>query len=135
MVAEARERAEAVLEIDAWAEAGSPAASCLRCSGDKRARWGRTRSGAQRWRRSGCGAAWSGRSGTPLAPVHRPDRVVALARKMIEAPQPMSSRRAAEVLGVSRHSIWRSRMAIISALMPEPDGTRAGTDEADVPQG
>jgi len=38
MVAEARERAEAVLEIDARAEAGGPAASCFRCGGDKRIR-------------------------------------------------------------------------------------------------
>jgi hypothetical protein len=50
---------------------------------------------------------------------------------MIDVPQPMSCRRAAGVLGVSRHSIWRWRMAIISALMPEPDGTLAGIVEAD----
>ena len=55
LVAEARERAEAVLEIDARAEAGGPAASCPRCGGGARVRWGRTRTGAQRWRCSGCG--------------------------------------------------------------------------------
>jgi len=131
MVAEARERAEAVLEIDARAEAGGPAASCPRCGGDERIRWGRTRTGAQRWSCSGCGVTWSGRSDTPLARVHRPDLVVALARDMIEAPQPMSCRRGAEVLGTSRHSIWRWRMTIISALAPEPDGTLAGIVEAD----
>lgn len=38
IVAESRERAEAVLEIDARAEAGGPAASCPRCGGDKRIR-------------------------------------------------------------------------------------------------
>jgi hypothetical protein len=43
MVAEARERAEAGLEIDARAEAGGPAASCVRCGGESRIRWGRTR--------------------------------------------------------------------------------------------
>jgi transposase-like protein len=107
LVADARKRAEAVLEIDARADAGGPAASCPRCGGCARTRWGRTRTGAPRWNRSGCGATWSGRSGTPLARVHRPDLVVALARDMIEAPQPMSCRRGAEVLGVSRHSIWR----------------------------
>ena len=131
MVAEARERAEAVLEIDARAEAGGPSASCPRCGGECRIRWGRTRTGVQRWRCSGCRASWSGRSGTPLARVHRPDLVAALARDMIEAPQPMSCRRAAGVLGVSRHSIWRWRMAIISALTPGPDGTLAGIVEAD----
>ena len=63
MVAEAREQAEAVLEIDARAETGGPAAACPRCGGGARIRWGRTRTGAQRWSCSGCGATWSGRSG------------------------------------------------------------------------
>jgi len=66
-----------------------------------------------------------------LARVHRPDLVVALARDMIEAPEPMSSRRGAEVLGASRHSIWRWRMAIIGALKPEADDSLAGIVEAD----
>lgn len=57
--------------------------------------------------------------------------MVALAHDMIEAPQPMSCRRGAEVLGASRHSIWRWRMAIIGALEPEPDATLAGIVEAD----
>ena len=34
LVAEARERAETVLEIDARAAAGGPAATCLRCGGE-----------------------------------------------------------------------------------------------------
>jgi len=63
--------------------------------------------------------------------VHRPDLVVALARDMIEASQPMSCRRASEVLGPSRDTIWRWRLAIIGALPPEPDGTLAGIVEAD----
>ena len=43
----------------------------------------------------------------------------------------MSCRQGAEVLGVSRHSIWRWRMAIIGALTPEPDDSLAGIVEAD----
>jgi transposase-like protein len=131
LVTEARERAEAVLEIDACAEKGGPAASCPRCGGSARVRWGRTRTSAQRWRCSGCQATWTGRSDTPLARVHRPDQVAALVRDMIEAPQPMSCRRASEVLGLSHHSIWRWRMTIIGALTPEPDDTLAGIVEAD----
>ena len=131
LVADVRKRAEAILEIDARADAGGPAASCPRCGGDARTRWGRTRTGAQRWNCSGCGATWSGRSGTSLARVHRPDLVVALARDMIEAPQPMSCRRGADVLGASRDSIWRWRMAIVGALKPEADDSLAGIVEAD----
>jgi hypothetical protein len=66
-----------------------------------------------------------------LARVHRPDLVVALARDMIEAPQPMFCRRGGEVLGASRDSIWRWRMAIIGALKPEADDSLAGIVEAD----
>ena len=53
LVADARKRVEAVLEIDARADAGGPAASCPRCGGGARTRWGRTRTGAQRWNCSG----------------------------------------------------------------------------------
>ena len=49
LVADARKRAVAVIEIDARADTGGPAASCPRCGGDARTRWGRTRTGAQRW--------------------------------------------------------------------------------------
>ena len=73
LVTDARKRAEAVLEIDARADVGGRAASCPRCGSGARTRWGRTRTGAQRWNCSGCGATWSGRSGTPLARVHRPE--------------------------------------------------------------
>ncbi|WP_233489361.1 IS1634 family transposase, partial [Rhodovulum sp. 12E13] len=38
---------------------------------------------------------------------------------------------AAEVLGTSRHSVWRWRMTIIGALTPEPESTLAGIVEAD----
>ena len=44
LVADARKRAEAVLEIDALADVGGPAASCPRCGGDARTRWGWTSS-------------------------------------------------------------------------------------------
>ena len=102
LVAEARERAEAVLEIDARAAAGGPAATCLRCGGEGCIRWARTRTGAQRWRRSGRWRRGRGDVDGPLARVHRPDPKVALARDMMKAPQPMSCCRAARV-PVGRH--------------------------------
>ena len=131
MVAEARERAEAVMEIDTRAEAGSPAASCPRCGGGERVRRGRTRTGAQRWRCSSCGASWPGRSDTPVARVHRPDLMAARVRDMVAAPQPLSCGRAGRALGLSRDTAWRWRMAIIGALPPEPDDVLAGIAEAD----
>ena len=131
MVAEARERAEAVMEIDTLAEAGGPAASCACCSGGEGVRWGRTRTGAQRWRRSGCGARWSGRSDTLIARVHRPDLVVALLRDMMKAPQPLSYRRSGKALEISRDTACCWRMKIIRALPEEPKAALAGIVEAD----
>ena len=131
MLGEARERAEAVMEIGARAEMGGPAAACPRCGGGERVRRGRTRTGAQRWRCSGCGASWSGRSGTPIARVHRPDLMAALVRDRVVAPQPLSCRRAGRALGLSRDTIWRWRMAIIGALPPAPQAALAGIVEAD----
>lgn len=66
-----------------------------------------------------------------LGPGSAPRSVVALARDMIGAPQPMSCRRAAEVLGASRDSIWRWRMAIIGVRTPEADNSLAGIVDAD----
>ena len=48
LVADARKRAEAVLEIDARADAGGPAASCPRCGGDARTRCAHTRVSSSR---------------------------------------------------------------------------------------
>jgi hypothetical protein len=99
IVAEARERPEAVMEIDTRGEPDGPAASCPRCGGGECVRSGRTRTGAQRGHCSGCGASWSERSGTLIARVHRPDLLAAPLRDMLEAPQPLSYRRSGEALG------------------------------------
>lgn len=131
MVSEAHDRAEALISIDARAEVGGHAVTCPCCGDAARSRWGRTRTGAQRWRCSSCGTTWSGRSGTPMARVHRPDLMAALVRDMIEAPQPLSCRRAAQALGISRDTAWRWRMAIIASLPREVDGALTGIVEAD----
>ena len=53
---DARRRAEAVIEIDAAAEARA----CPHCGGAHNVRHGRTRTGIQRWRCLSCGRTWSG---------------------------------------------------------------------------
>jgi hypothetical protein len=66
-----------------------------------------------------------------MARVHRPDLMAALVRDMIEAAQPLSCRRAARALGISRHTAWRWRMAIIATLPPEAQDVLTGIVEAD----
>lgn len=61
-VREARQRAETLVEID---EAGADRC-CPHCGDDRRAKWGRTRMGVQRWRCAGCRRTWSGLTGTPF---------------------------------------------------------------------
>lgn len=69
LVADVRKRAEAILEIDARADAGGPAASCPSCGGDARAPGGvgpeqahsdGTARGAGRRGQAAAGRRWPG---------------------------------------------------------------------------
>lgn len=126
-----RRRVEAVVVIDELGANRNDRGACPRCSHKDRCRWGRTRTGAQRWRCGRCGATWCGSTGTPLARVRRPDLLIELARNMFETDTPWSCRIAAKELGISRHTAWRWRMAIIRALPPEKRGVLSGIVEAD----
>ena len=129
-VTDSQRRVEAVLALDARCgeEVGQ---GCPRCASSKRCRWGHTRTGAQRWRCDDCGATWSGLTGTPIAGIRRPDLFIDLMRNMMEAEKPWSCRKAAEKLGISRHTAWRWRMAIIRLLPEERTGVMSGIVEAD----
>lgn len=126
-LATARQRAEAVVEIDG----ACPERPCPHCGGQERSSWGSTRTGLRRWRCKGCARTWCGSTGTPMAQVRRPDLLLELVRNMFEAEKPWSCRLAAKELGVSRHTTWRWRMAVLRALPPERKGALAGIVEAD----
>jgi len=123
----ARRRAEAAVEIDAIGEVRP----CPRCGGHHRISWGTTRSGARRLRCKDCELTWTGRTGTPLAGIRRPDLFIELLRNMFEGESPWSCRKAATKLGISRDTAWRWRIAVIGLLSPEKPGALAGIVEAD----
>ena len=124
----ARRRAEAVVEIDAVGEDRA----CPSCGGLDGSRWGRTRAGAQRWRCKGCGRSWTGRTGTPLAGVHRPGLFIEVARNMLDPMEtPLSCRKLGSRLGLSRDTVWRWRMLVLTQLRSVSLPALSGIVEAD----
>jgi len=107
-----RERAAVVLAL----EAGDGPLPCPRCRGARHQKWGPSRTGFQRWRCKGCGKTFTARTGTPLADVQRPGGVARLLAAMLDAVAPLSCRKAARTLDVSRTTVWRWRMLLLRAL-------------------
>ena len=107
-----RERAAAVLAL----EAGDGPLPCPRCGGAQHQKWGPSRTGFQRRRCKGCGKTFTARTGTPLADVRRPGGVARLLALMLDAVAPLSCRKAARLLGVTRTTVWRWRMVLLRAL-------------------
>ena len=126
-----RDRSETVNAFDARTSDGGPLANCPRCESSKKKRWGKTRTGVQRWRCYGCGSTWSGRTGTPLERVHFARRILKLASNMMEETAPWSCREAARELGVCTMTCWRWRIRIIQSLQAEREGALTGIVEAD----
>jgi transposase-like protein len=126
-----RRRVDAVIAVDSRCEGHGTQVICQECGHEGRTRWGKTRTGAQRWRCKRCSFTWSGLTSTPLAGVHRPDLFLELVRNMIDADKPWSCRKAAAALGISRHTVWRWRMRIIRLLPDVKKGILSGIVEAD----
>lgn len=127
-LATARRRAEAVVEIDAVG-AERP---CPDCGCQERSSWGSTRAGARRWRCKDCGRTWSGRTGTPLAHIHRPGLFIEVVRNMLDPDdEPLSCRKLARRLGISRDTVWRWRMIVFEHLKAVLPGAMSGIIETD----
>lgn len=127
-LATARRRAEAVVEIDQVGEEQA----CPHCCCTARSSWGTTRTGARRWRCKGCSRTWTGRTGTPLARVHRPGLFIEALRNMLDpGDNPLSCRKLGTRLGVSRDTIWRWRMIVFDQLLKAEPSALCGIIETD----
>ena len=121
------------LRIEALRQAESRVAApekCGKCAGSKLVRWGRGRTGFQRWRCTGCGTTRSTTSGTIIAGLHRPDLLHALIKEMFPGEK-STCRKAAERLGVDKMTIWRWRRTILRLLSGFGSEELSGIVEAD----
>ena len=127
-LATARRRAEAVVEIDAVGQAQG----CPHCGNKERSSWGSTRAGAQRWRCKSCERTWTGRTGSPLARIHRPGLFIEVVRNMLDPnEEPLSCRKLGRRLGVSRDTVWRWRMVVFEELKAVLPSAMSGIIETD----
>lgn len=103
---------------------------CRACGSDQKQRWGRTRTGFQRWRCQGCRRTWSSTTDTPAAGLHHPPKFHTLIVEMFSG-QPSTCRGAAARLGVDKMTVWRWRMRILRALIGIGEESFSGIVEAD----
>lgn len=120
-----RSRKEAYADIERLAVSG-----CPRCGGEKMQKWGTTRTGIQRQRCVGCGRTSSALTGNPLCGLHHFDRFLEMLRDMLSG-RPLSCRKLAEKLKVSKDTVWRWRLRALKHLSGGSDRTFAGIIEAD----
>jgi transposase-like protein len=99
---DARRRAEASTEVDGAAHKRA----CPHCGGFESIRWGKCRTGNHRWRCKSCDKTWTGRTGTSIAHIHCPGLLLDFVRNMM-GNAPLSCRRLADDLNLSRHTVWR----------------------------
>jgi transposase-like protein len=128
MIRDLRRKTEAISEIEARA---NQEAKCPSCGDEQRQKWGRTRTEIQRYRCSGCRKTYTGRSGSAIGRIHRPDLFIVALRDMLGTSTPQSVRRLALHLGLNKHTLWRWRMLTFSIIGKVPTAYFSGIVEAD----
>jgi transposase-like protein len=127
-ITEVRRKTEAIIEIEARAQSSE---QCPYCRHRERQKWGRTRTNIQRYRCHGCRRTFTGRTGSKIQHLHRPDLLLEVARDMLGNKSPSSIRELSRSLDLNKHTIWRWRMIILSALHGVSSETFKGIVEAD----
>lgn len=123
-----RRKTEAISEIETRTNAEH---KCPHCGGQRQQKWGRTRTKVQRYRCQDCCKTYSGRTGSAIGRIHRPDLFMVALRDMLEASVPQSIRRLARRLGLNKHTIWRWRVIFFSIIGEAKGAALAGIIEAD----
>jgi transposase-like protein len=108
-----RRKSEAISEIEARTNREH---KCPFCGDAKRQKWGRTRTKVQRYRCCGCQKTYSGRTGSAIGRIHRPDLFMEALRDMLGTSAPQSVRKLAKQLDLNKYTIWRWRMLVFSII-------------------
>ena len=123
-----RRETEAISEIEARTTTD---VSCPYCGATGRQRWGRTRTKVQRYRCDGCRKTYSGRTGSAIGRIHRPELFLVVLKDMFDADAPSSVRSLAKRLGLNKYTVWRWRIQVFKLLGPVPAKVLSGVLEAD----
>ncbi|CUH67607.1 Transposase [Thalassovita autumnalis] len=89
---------------------------CPHCGSSHRQKWGRTRTGAQRYRCNQCNRTFNGRTGSSIAHLQRIDQFYRVLEDMFGDVAPSSIRHLARQLGVNKDTVWRWRQIILRSL-------------------
>lgn len=108
-----RQKTEAISEIEARTNQDH---KCPFCGDERRQKWGRTRTKVQRYRCTGCQKTYSGRTGSVIGRIHRPNLFMVALRDMLSTATPQSVRRLARQLGLNKYTVWRWRMLVFSII-------------------
>ncbi|WP_102227275.1 hypothetical protein [Acidimangrovimonas sediminis] len=83
MIRDLGQKTEAILEIE---ERTNQDLKCPVCGDVRRQKWGRTRTKVQRYRCTGRQKTYSGRTGSAIGRLHRPDLFMVALRDMLGPP-------------------------------------------------
>lgn len=102
--------------------------TCPRCQSVRVRRWGKERTGTQRYRCLPCARTFNDLTHTAMAGTHRPEKWPAFADTMRDG---LSTRRAGTRVEVNHKTAWRWRHKVIAFLAPITPRPLSGIVEAD----
>ncbi|MFX0546769.1 IS1595 family transposase [Roseovarius sp. S1116L3] len=128
-ICDLRRKTEVISEIEARTNRER---KCPFCGDERRQKWGRTRTKVQRYRCNGCEKTYSGRTGSAIGRIHRPDLFMEAMRDMLGSSAPQSVRKLAKQLDLNKYKVWRWRMLVFSIIGSSISSTNfSGIIEAD----
>ncbi|MFX0544272.1 IS1595 family transposase [Roseovarius sp. S1116L3] len=128
-ICDLRRKTEVISEIESRT---NQERKCPFCGDDRRQKWGRTRTKVQRYRCNGCEKTYSGRTGSAIGRIHRPDLFMEALRDMLGSSAPQSVRKLAKQLDLNKYTVWRWRMLVFSIIGSSISSTNfSGIIEAD----